>query len=235
MFTCCISWGAGMEKLTQVAFKRNGRRQHGCVQDSHGSVLHIWIQQRKQQRVKIVYITWTKLVAEQDQLPYGSAGTSSGSCQEMETCMVRGKSHAMTASIKPPFRYCGGWAMPWSVEEMLDGPHEVWTCQNCSQWPPAGKTGIFAELSCMSPWQPDQSRDWTELILHNASAEKLWRFVWPFSCFCFFVLFHLSVFELSLVWSPVLVLPWRVGSLVMPVLHRNKEGSHKNRAYFSPL
>ena len=39
-----------------------------------------------------------QLSAEQDQLPCGSTGTSSGNCQETETCMVWSMLHAMTAS-----------------------------------------------------------------------------------------------------------------------------------------
>ena len=50
-----------------------------------------------------------RLDAEQDQLPCGSAGTSSGKCQETETCMVR-TCHA--ASSKTP------------SEEMLDGQRQ---------------------------------------------------------------------------------------------------------------
>ena len=34
-----------------------------------------------------------------------------------------GMSHAMTAFPKPSFRI-GGWATPWSAEEMLDGQHQ---------------------------------------------------------------------------------------------------------------
>ena len=41
-----------------------------------------------------------RLGAEQDHLLCGSKGTSSGNCQETETCMVRA-CHATTASAKP--------------------------------------------------------------------------------------------------------------------------------------
>ena len=66
-----------------------------------------------------------QLSAEQDQLPCGSTGTSSGNCQEMETCIVQ-------ACYKPqqPFQnlssgHLGGWVMSWSAEEMLDGHQRV--------------------------------------------------------------------------------------------------------------
>ena len=56
-----------------------------------------------------------RLGAEQDQLPCGSTGTSSGKCQEAETRMVR-------ACHTP--RHLGEWATPWWVEKMLDGQHQ---------------------------------------------------------------------------------------------------------------
>ena len=57
--------------------------------------------------------------AEQDQLPCGSTGTSSGNCQETETCMVRA-----CHTPRPPLKnhlsgHLGGWTTPWSAEEML--------------------------------------------------------------------------------------------------------------------
>ena len=52
-----------------------------------------------------------RLGAEQDQLPHGSAGTSSGNCQKMETCMVW--THATTACTKPSFR------APWRVDNTV--------------------------------------------------------------------------------------------------------------------
>ena len=55
---------------------------------------------------------------EQDQLPCGSTGTSSGNYQETETCMVR----ACHTPRQPLLQ--GGWATPWSVEEMLDRQHQ---------------------------------------------------------------------------------------------------------------
>ena len=64
---------------------------------------------------------------------------------------------------------------PWRVDNtMVSRENARWTtsksgrpcpCQNCSQGPPAKKdwNRISAELSLMSPQQPNQSRDWTEL------------------------------------------------------------------------
>ena len=53
-----------------------------------------------------------RLGAEQDQLPCWSTWTSSGNCQETETCKFR---------ANHPSGHLGQWAKPWSAEEMLDG------------------------------------------------------------------------------------------------------------------
>ena len=62
--------------------------------------------------------------AEQDQLPWESNGTSSGNCQETETCMVRACHMPRQPLQNHPSGHLGGWAMPWSAEEMLDGQHQ---------------------------------------------------------------------------------------------------------------
>ena len=61
-----------------------------------------------------------QLGAEQNQLPRGSTGTSSGNCQEMETCMVRACHMPWQPLQNHPSRHPGGWAMLWTAEEMLD-------------------------------------------------------------------------------------------------------------------
>ena len=65
-----------------------------------------------------------RLGAEQDQLPYRSTGTSSGNCQETETCMVRAYYVSRQPLPNHPLGHLGGWATPWSAEEMLDGQHQ---------------------------------------------------------------------------------------------------------------
>ena len=55
-----------------------------------------------------------------DQLPCGSTGTSSGNCQETETCMVRVCHMARQPVQNHPSGHLGGWATPWSAEEKLD-------------------------------------------------------------------------------------------------------------------
>ena len=56
-----------------------------------------------------------------------------------------GMSHATTASPKPSFKALWKLGDPWSAEEMLDEQYQRMNipcpCQNCSQWPPAEKTG----------------------------------------------------------------------------------------------
>ena len=75
----------------------------------------------------------------------GSTGTSSGNCQETETCMVRACPHATTASPKPSFR--APWRMGDAVVGRRNGGWKTLKIgrpcprQNCSQRPPAEKTG----------------------------------------------------------------------------------------------
>ena len=64
-----------------------------------------------------------RLGAEQNQLPCKSTGTSSGNCQETETCMVR-PYHTTRKPVKNHYSgHLAGWATPWSAEEMLDRQH----------------------------------------------------------------------------------------------------------------
>ena len=66
-----------------------------------------------------------RLGAEQIQLPCRSTGTSSGSCQETETGIVR-TCHAPRQPLQNhPSGHLGGWATPWSAEEMLDGQYQT--------------------------------------------------------------------------------------------------------------
>ena len=77
-----------------------------------------------------------------------------------------GMSHATTASPKPSFR------IPWRVGSAVVGRGNAgWTTsksahpcpsKNCSQGPPAEKTGRGSLLNCPS-CASDDPRDWTEL------------------------------------------------------------------------
>ena len=62
--------------------------------------------------------------AEQDQLLCGSTGTSSGNCQDMETCTVRTCQKQRQPRQHHPSGHLGGWVMPSSAQEMLDGQHQ---------------------------------------------------------------------------------------------------------------
>ena len=108
--------------------------------------------------------------AEQDQLPCWSTETSSGNCQEMETCMV----WACLMPWQPLQNYSsghlGGQTMLWLGEEMLDGQHQrvdisAHARTASTQGPPAEKTGrgsLLNHPSCPPRW-PNWSNDWTEL------------------------------------------------------------------------
>ena len=68
------------------------------------------------------HITNDRLGAEQDQLPCWS--TRDVNCQEMETCMVRACHTPRQPLQNHPSVHLGGWATPWSAEEVLDGQHQ---------------------------------------------------------------------------------------------------------------
>ena len=76
------------------------------------------------QRQQCVGAQGQRLGAEQDQLPCGSTGTSSGNCQETETCMVRACNTPRQPLQNHPSGHHCGWVTPWSAEEMLDGQHQ---------------------------------------------------------------------------------------------------------------
>ena len=75
---------------------------------------------------KLVRISYhaQRLGAEQDQLPCGSTGTSSGNCQETKVCMVQACHTPRQPLRNHPSGHLGEWAMPWSAEEKLDGQHQ---------------------------------------------------------------------------------------------------------------
>ena len=111
-----------------------------------------------------------------NRLPCGSIGNVSGNCQETETCMVRAYHTPRQPLQNHPSGQIGGWAMPWSAQEMLDGQYQTadilaLTGQKCSQWPAAEKqtgTGSLLNRPRVAPplpRRPNWSRDWTEPIL----------------------------------------------------------------------
>ena len=124
-------------------------------------------------------LTWSKdqrLGAKKDKLPCGSTGTSSGNCQETETCMIR-----PCHTLRQPLQNHPSWHLGGLGEDVVGRGNAGWTtsksgqafpCQNCLQLPPAEKkkkkwTRIFAELSRTSPRRPNRSRDWTELNYYH--------------------------------------------------------------------
>ena len=56
--------------------------------------------------------------------PAGPQRTSSGNCQETDTCLVRACHTPRRPLQNHPSGHLGGWATPWSAEEKLDGQHQ---------------------------------------------------------------------------------------------------------------
>ena len=93
-----------------------------------------------------------RLGADQDRLPCGSTGTSPGNCLETETCIVLA-CHTPQQPLQNRH---------WRMGDAMAGRGNAgWTtsknrhpcpCQNCSQGPPAEKTGrgsLLNRLSCL--------------------------------------------------------------------------------------
>ena len=109
-----------------------------------------------------------RLGAEQDQLLCGSTGTSSGNCQEMETCMVRACPTPRQPLQNHPSGHLEGWAMPWSAEEMLDGQYQRVDVSAHARTAHKGllQKSLEKDLCCIVPRvprRPYRLRDWTEL------------------------------------------------------------------------
>ena len=118
-----------------------------------------------------------QLGAEQDQLPCGSTETSSGSCQETETCMVRACHMPWQPYQSHPSGHLGGWVTLWLADEMLGGQHQSvhpFPCQNCSQEPQAEKDWkrISAEPSIVSPDHPISAGTELMTIQKQSQADR---------------------------------------------------------------
>ena len=85
--------------------------------------------------------------------------SSSGKCQETETCMVWACHMPRKPLQNHPSGHFGGWVMPWSTEEMLDEQHERMDIaahartahKNCKK----DQKRIYAELFLMSFRRPN--------------------------------------------------------------------------------
>ena len=110
-----------------------------------------------------------RLGVEQDQLLCGSTGTSSGNCQEMETCMVWAchmSQQPLKKHVRAPWRV-GSWG---NAEWTTSKSGHPCPCQSCPQEPPAEKTGIKSllnRLSCPPMTQSIKGPNWTELKKSN--------------------------------------------------------------------
>ena len=109
--------------------------------------------------------------------PCGSTETYSGNYQETKTCMIRACHTPRQPLQNHTSGHLGGWATPWSAEEMPDGHHRFngHSCprQNCSQELPAEKAGRRSLLNCLSrpPGDP----------LGQGTAELNWTKNWNYT------------------------------------------------------
>ena len=122
------------------------------------------------------------LGAEQDQLYYGSTGTSCGNCQEMETSMHRACHTPWQPLQNHPSGHLGGWV---TAHAMAGRQNAGWTtsksghpcqCQNCSQGPPAEETGRRSLLNHPPCPSDDPVGQGTELNWLQLWNESIFRF-----------------------------------------------------------
>ena len=118
---------------------------------------------------KLLCISYQQLGAEQDQLPYGPTGTSSGNCQEMETGMFEACHMSPQPLQKHQSGHLGGWTLLWSAQEMLDGQHQRVDIPAYAITAHKGflRRELEEDLCWIIPHLPpppqlNQSRDWTE-------------------------------------------------------------------------
>ena len=134
-----------------------------------------------------------RLGMQQDQFPSGSTGTSFRHLSRYRNLLGFCMSHATTASPNQSF---GAF---WRVGDAVVGRGNAgWTtsksghccpCQNCSQWPPAEKTGIESLLNRPSCPPDDPIGQGTELncirVLHSpATVTTLYNIPVPFCTDC---------------------------------------------------
>ena len=120
-----------------------------------------------------------RLGPEQNQLPCGSTGTSSGNCRETDTCMVRA-CHTPQQPLQKnhPSGHLGGWATPCRQKK-------CWM-ENIKEWTFLPMPELLTRAPCLKDWKrnsaasslfplppPDYSiGHWTELnwILNMTSS-----------------------------------------------------------------
>ena len=93
----------------------------------------------------------------------------------VKPCMVQACHTLQQPLQNHPSGHLGGWATPWSAEEMPDGQRQrvdiPCPCQNCSKGLcRKDRKMISAESSLSSTRRPNRSRNWTELN----RTETLW-------------------------------------------------------------
>ena len=120
-----------------------------------------------------------QLGAEQDQLSCGSTETSSGNCKETETCVIRAFHKPRQPLENRPSGHLGGWATPWSAEEMLYGQH-LWVdipahARAAQKGPLQKKTGrgsLLSRPSCLFDDSIGQGTEvkWSEVRNVNGQA-----------------------------------------------------------------
>ena len=118
-------------------------------------------------------------------------------CRPVQTRNLHGSgmSHATTASLKPSL------GAPWRAGEAVVGRGNAgWTtsksehscpCQNCSQWPPAEKTGrgpCWIVSHVPQTTQSAEGLNWIEPIRSKSSAKRSLHI-------------HLSPMEMNVWWS----------------------------------
>ena len=107
-----------------------------------------------------------RLDAEQDQLPCGSTGSSSGICQDRKTCMVRTCHTPRQPLHNHPSGHQGGWATSWSQRK-------CWM-DNIKEKTSLPMPELLTRVSCRKDWNSISAE--SSLV---SSRPPIWSFgVW---------------------------------------------------------
>ena len=133
-----------------------------------------------------------RLGAEQDQIPCGSTGTSSGTVEKRKLAWFGNVTHHDSLSFGASWRVVGAVVGRGSAGWTTSKSGRPCPCQNRSQGPPAEKAGreyLLNRFSCppLLPRRHNRSSAWTELNRKDCFKQMVWA-------------------SLSVSWA---ILPWK--------------------------
>ena len=134
---------------------------------------------------------WGNFSSSPTQSTRPTTGTASGNRQETESCMARA-CHTPRQPLQdlPPSEHLGGWATPWSAEEMLDGQHHLFHARTADKGLLQKRLeGDLCWIVSHVPRRPYRSKDWNEwtdkkkyLCLRGHAVTKAFEHISVLTC-----------------------------------------------------